>query len=146
MNTYKHTQIGYLLIVALGAAVVMIGNLVVVTKFNPGAIFLLIFMILCLIVFAALTVEVDDQAITLRFGMGLIRKSFLLQDIQAHRPVKNPWYYAWGIHAIPGGLIFNVSGMEAVELQMKNGRKYRIGTDDVQRLVSALETHLQKMQ
>jgi hypothetical protein len=78
--------------------------------------------------------------------MGLIRKSFLLQDIQAYRPVKNPWYYAWGFHAIPGGLIFNVSGMEAIELQMKNGRKYRIGTDDVQRLVSVLETHVQKMQ
>ena len=145
MNTYKHTQIGYLLIVALGAAVLMIANLTVVTKFNPGAIFLLIFMILCLVIFATLTVEVDDQAITLRFGMGLIRKSFLLQDIQAYRAVKNPWYYAWGIHAIPGGWIFNVSGTEAIELQMKNGRKYRIGTDDVQGFAHAVEAHVQKM-
>jgi hypothetical protein len=144
MNTYKHTQIGYLLIVALGAAVVMIGNLAVVTKFNPGTLLLLAFMILCLVVFATLTVQVNDQAITLRFGLGLIRKSFLLQDVQAYRAVKNPWYYAWGIHAIPGGWIFNVSGTEAIELQMKHGRKYRIGTDDVQGFASAIESHVQK--
>jgi hypothetical protein len=123
----------------------MIGNLAIVTKFNLGAIFLLIFMILCLLVFATLTVEVNDQAITLRFGMGLIRKSFRLQDVQAYRAVKNPWYYAWGIHAIPGGWIFNVSGTEALELHMKNGRKYRIGTDDVQGLANAVEAYVQKM-
>jgi hypothetical protein len=144
MNTYKHTQIGYLLIVALGAAVLIIGNLMVVTRFNPGAILLLIFMALCLAVFATLTVEVSDQAITLRFGMGLVRKSFLLQDIHGYRPVKNPWYYAWGIHAIPGGWIFNVSGWEAIELQMKNGKKYRIGTDDIPGLANAIKALMQK--
>jgi hypothetical protein len=146
MTTYKHTQIGYLLIVALGAAVVMIGNLAVATKFNPGTLLLLAFMILCLLAFATLTVQVNDQAITLRFGIGLIRKSFLLQDVQAYRTVKSPWYYGWGIHAIPAGWIFNVSGTAAIELQMKNGRKYRIGTDDVQGFASAVESHVQKVQ
>ena len=142
MNTYKHTQIGYVLIVALGAAVVMIGNLAVATKFNPGVFLPLALMILGLLAFATLTVQVNDQAITLRFGLGLIRRSFLLQDVQAYRAVKNPWYYAGGIHAIPGGLVFNVSGTEAIELQMKNGKKYRIGTDDVQGLTGALETRV----
>jgi hypothetical protein len=144
MNTYKHTQIGYLLIVALGTAVVMIGNLAIATNFNPGALLLFVFMVLCLVIFATLTVEVDDQAITLRFGMGLIRKSFLLQDVQEYRAVKNPWYYAWGIHAIPGGWIFNVSGTEAVELQMKNGKTYRIGTDDAPGLANAIKALIQK--
>lgn len=145
MTTYKHTQIGYLLIVALGAGVVMIGNLAVVTEFSPGALLLLAFMILCLLAFATLTVQVNDQAITIRFGIGVIRKSFRLQDVQAYRTVKSPWYYGWGIHAIPGGWIFNVSGTEAIELQMKNGRRYRIGTDDVQGFASAVESHVPKM-
>lgn len=146
MNAYKHTQIGYLLIVALGAAVVLIGNLAVVTKFNPGALLLLVFMVLCLAAFAVLTVDVDERAITIRFGVGVIRRSFLLRDVQAYRTVKNPWYYGWGIHMIPGGWIFNVSGSEAIELQMKNGRKYRIGTDDVQGFANAVQSYLQKMQ
>jgi hypothetical protein len=134
------------LIVALGAAVVMMGNLAVATKFNPGVLLPLVFMILCLLAFATLTVQVSDQAITLRFGIGLIRKSFLLKEVQAYRAVRNPWYYAWGIHAIPGGWIFNVSGTEAIELQMKNGKKYRIGSDDIQGFANAVEIHAQKMQ
>jgi hypothetical protein len=146
MNTYyRHTQIGYLLIVALGAATLMIGNLAVLTKFSWGPILLLAFMILCLVAFAALTVQVNDQAITIQFGIGLIRKSFLLQDVQAYRTVRNPWYYGWGIHVIPDGWIFNVSGTQAVELQMKNGRKYRIGTDDAPGLANAIESLMQKV-
>jgi hypothetical protein len=144
MKEYKRTQIGYLLIIALGAATLLIGYLSVRTT-NPGAILLLAFMLLCLILFATLTVEVNDRAINIRFGMGVIRKSFLLQDVQAYRAVKNPWYYGWGIHLIPDGWLFNVSGWEAVELQMKNGRRYRIGTDDARGLMDAMATYVQKV-
>lgn len=144
MNTYKHTQIGYLLIAALGAATLMIGYLTVATNFSLEAILLLVFMTLCLALFATLTVEVNDRAINIRFGMGVIRKRVPLEDVQAYRAVKNPWYYGWGIHVIPGGWIFNVSGSESIELEMKNGRKYRIGTDDVQGLANAIKALMQK--
>ena len=56
--------------------------------------------------------------------------------------VRNPWYYGWGIHLFPGGWVFNVSGFAALELQMENGRKYRIGTDDPAGLAKAVETAL----
>jgi hypothetical protein len=105
MKAFKHTQIGYLLIVALGAAVLLIAKSTFVTNFNPTALLPLVFMILCLSLFATLTVEVKDQAINIRFGIGVIRKQFALRDVQIYRAVKNPWYYAWGIHAIPGGWI-----------------------------------------
>ncbi|HEX2996829.1 MAG TPA: hypothetical protein VHP14_18555 [Anaerolineales bacterium] len=145
MDKYKHTQIGYVLIIAFSAAMLLIISLMFTTAdFNLVPIFVLGFMILCLALFATLAVEVDEQSINLRFGVGVIRKRFMLQDIEAYRAVKNPWYYGWGIHVIPHGWIFNVSGWDAVELQMKNGRKYRIGSDDAAGLVNALETHLQK--
>ena len=142
MTKYKHTQIGYLLIIALGAATLLIGRLTVIARFNPGAILLLVLIILCLALFATMTVQVSDQIINLQVGIGIIRTRFALQDVQAYRVVKNPWYYGWGIHVIPGGWVFNVSGWEAVELQMKNGRKYRIGTDDPQGLIEAVRSNL----
>ncbi|HSB02578.1 MAG TPA: hypothetical protein VLE49_18150 [Anaerolineales bacterium] len=145
MKQYKHTQIGYLLIIVFGAAALLVGNLMIATNFNPATVLLLAFMILCLGSFATLTVEVEDQAVNLRFGIGLIRKRFLLKEVEASRVVKNPLYYAWGIHVIPDGWIFNVSGLEAIELQLKNGRKYRIGTDDVHGLANAVEVHMQKI-
>jgi hypothetical protein len=138
MKEYKHTQIGYLLIAALGAAVLMVGNLVLATNFNTTAILLLTFMILCLVLFATLTVQVNAQEINLQFGIGVIRKRFALKDVQTYRVVKNPWYYGWGIHLIPGGWVYNVSGWEAIELQMKNGKRYRIGTNDSQGLMASI--------
>src|SRR5512147_111719 len=146
MKQYQHTQIGYVLIVAFSAALLLIINLMFITSdLNPVPIFVSVFLILCLALFATLTVEADEQAIDLHFGIEVIRKRFLLKDIEASRAVKNPWYYGWGIHAIPHGWIFNVSGWDAVELQMKNGRKFRIGTDDVHGLVNAIETYTQKI-
>ena len=109
MKSYKHTQIGYLLIIALGAATLLIGRLTIITRLNPGAILLLVLIILFLAIFATLTVEVKEETRNIQFGIGIIRKRFSLKDVQTYRAVKNPWYYAWGIHVIPNGLIFNVS-------------------------------------
>ena len=145
MNEYKNTQIGYLLIVALGAATLLIGYLNVVTRFNPGTLLILAFMTLFLALFATLTTHVNGQVVDIQFGIGLMRRRFPLQDVEEYQIVTNPWYYGWGIHLIPGGWIYNVSGWEAVELQMKGGRKYRIGTNDPQGLMNAIETSLKSV-
>ena len=145
MNEYKHTQVGYLLIAALGTATLLIGYLMLVTRFNPGTLLVLGLMIFFLALFATLTTRVNRQDLNIRFGIGLIQKRFVLQDVEEYRVVKNPWYYAWGIHAIPGGWIFNVSGWDAVELRMKSGGRYRIGTNDPQGLMNAIETSLRSV-
>jgi hypothetical protein len=139
MERYRHTQVGYLLIVAVGGALAVILCLMLITGFNWIAAIVSIILAGCLWIFASLTVTLDGDKLEVRFGPGLIRKSFLLKDIAAYRVVTNPWYYGWGIRLFPGGLLFNVSGFRAVELQMANGRRYRIGTDDAQGLALAIE-------
>jgi hypothetical protein len=49
--------------------------------------------------------------------------------IASYQVVKNPWYYGWGIRLTPHGWLYNVSGSYAVEIKMKTGKKYRIGTN-----------------
>ena len=95
-------------------------------------------MLIVVGLFATLTVTVDEQMIKLQFGLGVIRKSFPLKDIEAYRLVENPWYYGWGIRYTPRGWLFNVSGFSAIELQMKGGKLYRIGTDDPAGLAEAI--------
>ena len=41
--------------------------------------------------------------------------------------------------------IFNISGFEAVEIKMRDGRIYRIGTDQPQKLAYAIKMQLQKI-
>lgn len=136
---YHHTQTGYLLIVILGAALLFVVGLILASGFNWVALAVLVILAACLGLFATLIVEIDGEALTLRFGPGLIHKQFRLADITTCRVVKNPWYYGWGIHLTPAGWLYNVSGFWAVELQLRNGRTYRIGTDDPEGLAEAIQ-------
>jgi len=87
-----------------------------------------------------LKVTIDEQQLRVKFGYGIFRKRFLLKEIDSVKIVKNHWYYGWGIRfwLWPRMWIFNVSGFEAVELKMKNGKTYRIGTDEAEALESAI--------
>ena len=66
---------------------------------------------LTVLVFSALTVEVDAEAIRLRFGIGLVRKRIPLAEVKAWRDVRNPWYTGWGIRLGSGYVLWNVSGL-----------------------------------
>jgi hypothetical protein len=40
------------------------------------------------------------------------------------------------------GWLYNVSGLRAVEVGLKSGRKYRVGTDEPERLEAALKQRI----
>lgn len=138
MTRYKHTQIGYLLITLYSIVVLFLFYFNIMTNFHPLTLIALIIILIILATFARLTVTVDDQTIKIQFGVRIIRKSFPLKEIERYHVVKNPWYYGWGIRFTPRGWLFNVSGFSAIELQMKNGKLYRIGTDEPDSLARAL--------
>jgi hypothetical protein len=129
MIEYQHTQIGYLTIIALALGLLLIVGLMAVYGFNWIAFAVLIILGFCLVLFATLTVVIEEDVLEIRFGPGAIQKKFPLKDIESCQVVKNPWYYGWGIRLTPHGWLYNVSGSYAVEIKMKTGKEYRIGTD-----------------
>ncbi|MCA9082154.1 MAG: hypothetical protein KDA58_16450 [Planctomycetaceae bacterium] len=68
--------------------------------------------------------------------------SFPVSEIVEAEQVRNSWLYGWGIRYTPHGWLFNVSGFDAVQINMRNGRQYRIGTDDPVGLQAAIESVL----
>ena len=129
IKRYQHTQIGCLIIIALAIGLLFIAYLMAVYGFNWIAFAVLIILGVCLVLFATLTVLIEEDVLEIRFGPGVIRKKFPLKDIESCQVVKNPWYYGWGIRLTPHGWLYNVSGSYAVEIRMKTGKKYRIGTN-----------------
>ena len=135
---YEHTQVGYLTLGMLGAGVLVIVVLMATSGFHSIALAVLIILALCSGLFATLTVRVDQDSVRIRFGPGVIRKRFPMKEIASCQVVRNPWYYGWGIRLIPQGRLYNVSGFLSVELRMKSGKRYRIGTDDPGQLAEAV--------
>ncbi len=109
--------------------------------------FVTIIMVLVLLIlasFVSLTVSVDGKYLRIKFGYGIFSKSFKTGEIASVKIVKNSWYHGWGIHVwfSPYMWVYNVSGFDAVEVTMKNGRIYRIGTNDPRNLETAIKNVL----
>lgn len=100
----------------------------------------MVLILLILSSFVSLQVRVDEKQIRIKFGYGLFAKEFLLNDILSAKVVKNHWRYGWGIRVWfwPKMWIYNISGFDAVELKLKNGKIYRIGTDEAKKLEQAI--------
>jgi hypothetical protein len=147
MTLYKHRQTGTLLLWLFGVAIagtfaILIPKTTAGTAVTGIPIVILQVLILCMLLFATLTVEVSPDRIKLWFGPGLIHKQFRISEIRCVEAVRNRWFYGWGIRLTPHGWLFNVSGLDAVEIKMESGRKYRIGTDEPRELLSAIQSVL----
>jgi len=139
MSAYRHTQVGWAVILPILVVLgVTLGNLVLTPNSAEIILWVTILLAVVLSLFATLTVTVTDDEVECRFGVGLIRRRIHLSQVQNAAVVRNKWYYGWGIRLTPGGWLWNVSGLDAVELTFKNGKKFRIGTDEPDRLLQAL--------
>lgn len=144
MYEYEHTQPGTLLRYVLGGFKVFALALFVlglICRHNELLIaggLLSVALTFTLMLFHSLTVRISKTDLDLRFGIGLVGRSILLNEIAAAEIVRNRWFYGWGIKRTPHGWLYNVSGLDAVQITMKNGRQYRIGTDEPDQLHAAL--------
>jgi hypothetical protein len=141
---YRHTQPGYasaigLLVGLVGVGCAMAG--VFGPTDAPGWVFPLVGGILLAtgLTFGALTVQVTGRSLSFHFGLGVPRRTIELRRVRDVLIVRNPWYYGWGIHLTPNGWIYNVSGTWAIELELEDGARLRIGTDEPARLLTAIE-------
>ncbi len=142
---YRHTQRSsfgmWVLLVAIAAS---LGIATATGSLNGGfvAVALPVYLLVGIVVavFARLTVTVTDGRVTAAFGWGWPARTIALTEVRGVNPVRNSWWYGWGLRWIPHGTMYNVWGREAVELELAEGRVFRIGTDDVDGLRAALES------
>jgi hypothetical protein len=139
---YQHTQTGLLTRRLLRAiSIITAGSgLFVALRSTLRSIPLLAssaIVFVCATLFDSLTVRVSHDLVEISFGIGIIRKQFDVGNIRRASVVKNKWYYGWGIRLTPHGWLYNVSGLDAVEILMDNGKQYRIGTDQPNELENA---------
>jgi hypothetical protein len=135
---YRHTQRGTLILITC----LVIGALGVVLwwtsrRWEP-AVLMLVVTAATATLFSSLTIEVVDRELRWHFGPGLWSYRLPLDEIRDVAIVRNQWWNGWGIRMAPGFRLYNVSGLDAVELRLTSNDIRRIGTDDPEGLVKVL--------
>lgn len=137
---YQHTQRGTLMIVILLLGAIVLASLASLEP-SPArwiSLALAVGMGILAGLFSSLTVVVDDDGLRWFFGPGAWNYRLARAEIESVRVVRNGWLNGFGIRMRPGFRLYNVSGLDAVELGLKNGEIRRIGTDDPSGLAAAL--------
>jgi hypothetical protein len=139
---YRHTQIGWSLIAIVVGVGLLELTIVALTTVSTLALTLAgalaaVFAVL-LVMFASLTVVVEDKTLHLWFGAGLLRREVLLGDVVATRALRIPWWTGWGVRAVSHGWLYRVGGRDAVEFELDNGRVVRVGSDEPAALLAAV--------
>ncbi len=148
MKDYKEFQPGWILFVLIIPVQLLITYLYFnglgdkPLDTNSFKIISLLNMLTCLF-FYGLTTRITTDKITVSFGIGIVRKRILINRIKSVEIVRNPWYYGWGIRFIPKGMLYNIGGLDGVELKFKDtNRVIRIGTKGANALKLEIEKRL----
>lgn len=142
--TYQHTQTGHLaFIVFLMVTVVLVAILPWSEGSTVGLLVIVAFLVVVGVVLAnfnRLTVTVDDDVIDLRFRWGWPHKRIARGEVHNVTEVRNKWWYGFGVRLTPYGWLYNVWGLDAVQLDLTTGGSVRIGTDQPADLAAALRS------
>ena len=142
-SLYRRRQVGKMIIALLSGQVILIAGLLVAIARTPLVIGVLVGTLLLMLgvgfAFCTLTIDVNERRVRAWFGPGWIWREIPIEQITAVRVVENRWYWGWGIRRTPHGWMFNIGGLEAVEVEMNSGKKFRFGSEEPQQLAQAIK-------
>ena len=144
---YRHTQWGFIAIPTfLLFAVIVIPATAADDEtsslFTAGIIGFVIAILVVVLLFSRLEVTVSEGRIVTAYGFGRPHREIALADVTAVRQVRNTWIQGWGIRKITNGWMYNVWGLDAVEVELSSGDIFRIGSDDPENLLAAISLQM----
>jgi hypothetical protein len=96
--------------------------------------------------FGSMTISIDDKDLSWTFGIGLLRRSVPLSDIEACRTISTGLLAGLGIRYTERGWLYNVSGRDAIAVRMLDGKQFCLGTDDASHLNDTLTKIVRTLQ
>lgn len=149
-SPYQHTQLGFVIIgaLAIGMLIMALGYRSMANTAPPGPIrtgvlsFVAVIAIGVAIVgflFSSLSIEIRDGELRWHFTTGVIHGSVPLRDVAEVKQVRHPAAYGWGYRITGNGILYRVSGLDAVRIRMRDGRVFNLGSDEPARLARAIE-------
>ena len=98
----------------------------------------LVIILLGPLLFSYLTITIGEGTLACHFGFGFWPKRFPLAEIVDVTLAPSSWVDGWGIRITSSGMLYSVSGTGAVEVRLRNGTRFRLGSDEPEVLLRAL--------
>jgi len=139
---YRHTQTGFTILAFFALAIIVI---LALTPDKASFIYTLLPIGILLIfsgLFCSMTVQIGNGTLFWFFGPRFWKKKIQLTEVEHAEIVTNSWWYGWGIRLTNSGWLYNVSGLKAVQISTKNGKKIRLGTNDPVGLLNAITDNI----
>lgn len=95
--------------------------------------------------FRCLTITIENGEVLLSFGDGLFKKPIPLDKVTSCKAIRTKPISGWGIHWLGNGWLYNIYGLDAVELTAADGGITQIGTDDPEQLASAINEEIESL-
>jgi hypothetical protein len=92
--------------------------------------------------FGVLTVRVGGDELAWRFGPGPVGRRIPLRRVRSVEERRTPWYWGWGIRWTPRGWLWRAHGLDAVWLELDDGKWVGVGTQDPGGLSGALRARI----
>jgi len=134
---YHHTQIGYVTLIATAAAAVGLAS-ITIRHHHPVLWVGVVLLVLLGVLFSSLTIEVADGELRSHFGPGFWRKHWALADVVGADVAPIRSWEGWGIRFTTRGMLYDVAGNRSVEVRLRSGTRFRLGTDEPERLLAAI--------
>ncbi len=136
----ERTQYGHVFFVILGLLFIFM------LIRNPGPDAMSFFFLICagiLLCFYKITITADEEGVRFSMGIGLIKGEYSYVEIRSCKPI----YYTplgWGVRFRRDATLYNVSGRQAIELEiLGETRRVWIGTDVPEELADYINDKLE---
>jgi hypothetical protein len=139
---YEHRQVGWITVIALFAIAVLICVAAAISAPSERTLSYSLVPIVLVVaaLFSTLTVRVTDKRVMWYFGVSGIGRSVALTEITSIRAIKTSILEGWGIHLTWHGWVWNVSGFNAVQIILRSGTRFAVGTPDPQAVIDAVQS------
>lgn len=122
---YQKSETGWLLIGFFFPFVLFLG-LIHILKWGdqsiPNALIVILeaALIFIILLFYKLTVEVHDDHVLLKYGIGLIRIKLRIDSIGKTEVIQTPWYWGLGIRITQDGMLYNIHSSKALKIKYQS--------------------------
>ncbi|MBV8074179.1 MAG: hypothetical protein JO140_02030 [Candidatus Eremiobacteraeota bacterium] len=88
--------------------------------------------------FSSLTIRVTRTQLQWWLGIKPLGMRVALAEIASAAPIKTNVFEGWGIHLTWHGWLWNVAGFNAVQIELRGGTRYALGTPEPEKLTQAI--------